>query len=502
MKSRLFVTLALVALAGCDRTSKLEISPPKNSDQRSARFLYHVGQDLSQSSSFVSKLDLKNISNTQESVNFSTDYPIEDDVLNQYVFQLDISQEMRQAIDSGETVAVVYHVKQASEIIVGMLGNTSIGPSTVDFAPRGLGTYQLVTVTNSSTTAKAEAPWPIDGLGDAPTLVRNVSTKGRAFLMSQKEIQQVSGAGLESAGPVGVIIDRAAQQDSARTVPGSSPSSPVIPQVSGGNPVRDPAGTSNTTGTPGVSPSTVPGTSPSQANSGNRPDVTRIPDIDDDDQSDAEARNQSDPVDESQNRLGPNRCEEDRECAGDRTCSIFGWCQNPPVSQGSGAVDESQNRLGPNRCSMDRECSGSRTCSAFGWCQEPPASSNSSRNVDESQNELGANRCSTDRECSGSRTCSAFGWCQNPPTSSTSNRNVDESQNSLGANRCSTDRECSGSRTCSAFGWCQNPPAVTSTNTGRTVDESQNRLGPNRCEMDRECSGFRVCSAHGWCQNP
>ncbi len=72
-------------------------------------------------------------------------------------------------------------------------------------------------------------------------------------------------------------------------------------------------------------------------------------------------------INESQNALGPNRCRDDSECSGNRTCSPWNWCQG--TSNCPCDIDESQNALGPNRCRNDSECSGDRTCSPWNWCQ-------------------------------------------------------------------------------------------------------------------------------------
>ena len=32
-------------------------------------------------------------------------------------------------------------------------------------------------------------------------------------------------------------------------------------------------------------------------------------------------------IDEAQNWLGPNKCISSEECAGDRHCGFFGWCE-------------------------------------------------------------------------------------------------------------------------------------------------------------------------------
>ena len=31
-------------------------------------------------------------------------------------------------------------------------------------------------------------------------------------------------------------------------------------------------------------------------------------------------------------------------------------------------VNEANNPLGPNRCSNNSQCEGARTCSMYGWC--------------------------------------------------------------------------------------------------------------------------------------
>ena len=82
--------------------------------------------------------------------------------------------------------------------------------------------------------------------------------------------------------------------------------------------------------------------------------------------------------DEAQNSLGANRCYMDNECAGARTCSDWGWCQGvsgcdvspAPAAPVNNACnyDEATNPMGPNRCTVSTECAGARTCSMYGWC--------------------------------------------------------------------------------------------------------------------------------------
>ena len=78
---------------------------------------------------------------------------------------------------------------------------------------------------------------------------------------------------------------------------------------------------------------------------------------------------------EARNQRGPNRCTNNNECDGARTCSSAGWCQgtartpNPGPKGPTYCWDEARNRRGQNRCTNDRECDGARTCDPRGWCQ-------------------------------------------------------------------------------------------------------------------------------------
>merc|ERR1712216_28603 len=133
-------------------------------------------------------------------------------------------------------------------------------------------------------------------------------------------------------------------------------------------------------------------------------------------------------INEAHNRLGPNRCSHSGECHGRRYCSGYGWCHGEAECSGtddnttdgnleelagtnSCAIDESLSRYGANKCKENSDCSGRRTCSSSGWCQgrsECPEGCT----IDESLHPLGENRCDDHDDCSGERTCSGFGWCQ------------------------------------------------------------------------------------------
>lgn len=62
-----------------------------------------------------------------------------------------------------------------------------------------------------------------------------------------------------------------------------------------------------------------------------------------------------------------------------------------------------------NRCTNECDCTGTRSCSPSGFCQYCVKSS--SYNIDEARNSLAANRCQIDCQCTGTRRCSAAGWC-------------------------------------------------------------------------------------------
>lgn len=71
-----------------------------------------------------------------------------------------------------------------------------------------------------------------------------------------------------------------------------------------------------------------------------------------------------------------NRCKNNNQCDGQRTCSPFGWCQGTSrPAKGTGynyneAV--TRNRCptsGKNYANRNYFCDGQRTCSPFGWCQ-------------------------------------------------------------------------------------------------------------------------------------
>ncbi|WP_442941767.1 hypothetical protein [Nostoc sp.] len=79
--------------------------------------------------------------------------------------------------------------------------------------------------------------------------------------------------------------------------------------------------------------------------------------------------------------------------------------------------NEANNPGGPNRCSNNQQCDGARTCSSSGFCQgtarEPnPGPKGPTYCWDEATNPGGSNRCSNDNQCDGARTCSSSGFCQ------------------------------------------------------------------------------------------
>jgi hypothetical protein len=256
-----------------------------------------------------------------------------------------------------------------------------------------------------------------------------------------------------------------------------------------------------------------------------------------------------------------NKCKNNWECDGLRTCSSFGWCQgtarptpitppvSPPVtppSRGPKTADYKYNEApNGNKCTNDWQCDGLRTCSTAGWCQgtarptpvtppvsppvTPPVTSipKGPKTADYQYNEApNGNKCTNDWQCDGLRTCSSFGWCQGvarstpvippvappvPPTPTgpkTADYQYNETPN---GNKCTNDWQCDGLRTCSAVGWCQgtarptpvtlpvSPPVLP---TGpKTADYKYDEAtNGNKCQNDLECNGRRTCSPYGWCQ--
>jgi hypothetical protein len=78
---------------------------------------------------------------------------------------------------------------------------------------------------------------------------------------------------------------------------------------------------------------------------------------------------------EANNPGGPNRCTNNSQCDGARTCSQSGYCQgtarqpNPGPKGPSYCWNEANNPGGPNRCTNNLQCDGARTCSQSGYCQ-------------------------------------------------------------------------------------------------------------------------------------
>ena len=105
---------------------------------------------------------------------------------------------------------------------------------------------------------------------------------------------------------------------------------------------------------------------------------------------------------------------------------------------GTEIIDESKNRLGPNRCASSAECSTGRVC-VKSWCQtknevlqiqllervrkekyqrlQPIRASSDPRDKvarNELLNKNGAHMCSSADECSIGRVCTVAGWCAFP----------------------------------------------------------------------------------------
>jgi hypothetical protein len=113
-------------------------------------------------------------------------------------------------------------------------------------------------------------------------------------------------------------------------------------------------------------------------------------------------------------------------------------CPVPTTTKGPCYVhDESKNMLGKNKCSNDFDCSGARTCSSYGWC------SGEARPATVSSNTTNASKASTSDPL-----------CPVPTATKGPCYVHDESKNKLGKNKCSNDFDCSGARTCSSYGWC------------------------------------------------
>ena len=88
-------------------------------------------------------------------------------------------------------------------------------------------------------------------------------------------------------------------------------------------------------------------------------------------------------INEASNSLGPNRCQSNEDCQGERICSLAGLCEgesNCPIpvptptpspaslKGGSCDINEAYNPRGPSRCWDDSECQGYRMCSYEGYC--------------------------------------------------------------------------------------------------------------------------------------
>ena len=148
-------------------------------------------------------------------------------------------------------------------------------------------------------------------------------------------------------------------------------------------------------------------------------------------------------VDESLNPLGPSMCETSAECRGERYCSEFGWCQGDHNCQDDGEddtnpdpqpsdkceIDESLNPFGPETCETDAECRGDRYCSEYGWCEgehncpededdytpddDEWTPDEESCAIDELNSEIfRENRCVFSWDCRGNRWCTWDGWCE------------------------------------------------------------------------------------------
>ena len=77
--------------------------------------------------------------------------------------------------------------------------------------------------------------------------------------------------------------------------------------------------------------------------------------------------------DESYNEGGANRCANDCDCDGARTCNK-GWCTGdanpgPHCLKTTYRHTEKTNPKGPSQCANNCDCDGARTCSKAKWCQ-------------------------------------------------------------------------------------------------------------------------------------
>jgi hypothetical protein len=73
-----------------------------------------------------------------------------------------------------------------------------------------------------------------------------------------------------------------------------------------------------------------------------------------------------------------NRCSNNDQCDGQRTCSGYGWCEGTsrPPKNANYYYDEAvtgnkcpSSSTDPNFANRNYYCDGNRTCSTDGWCQ-------------------------------------------------------------------------------------------------------------------------------------
>ena len=139
--------------------------------------------------------------------------------------------------------------------------------------------------------------------------------------------------------------------------------------------------------------------------------------------------------DESLNPSGENRCSTNDDCQGNRWCSEWGWCHGDsgckeedkddetkpdPQPDNMCLIDEMFNEMGPNRCNTDNECKGDRICCtemnycvAYSNCEDDKDWEKELKcMINEAKNPLGDKKCSRSDECKGDRTCSEDGFCK------------------------------------------------------------------------------------------